>query len=95
MYLEISKSFDRAWHDGLTYNLKRCRVSGKLLSYPRFCRLCGAFNETVERLVAGCMTIANSEKLARHNRALMVMAIAWAKEYGMVEKKQSGMWKIG
>ena len=58
------------------------------------CRLCGEFNETVEHLVAGCKTIANSEYLARHNRALMVMAIAWAKEYGLVGKKQSGKWKI-
>ena len=51
------------------------------------CRLCGEFNETVEHLVAGCKTIANSEYLARHNRALMVMAIAWAKEYGLVGKE--------
>ena len=51
------------------------------------CRLCGEFNETVEHLVAGCKMIANSEYLARHNRALMVMAIAWAKEYGLVGKE--------
>ena len=51
------------------------------------CRLCGEFNETVEHLVAGCKTIANSEYLARHNGALMVMAIAWAKEYGLVGKE--------
>ena len=48
------------------------------------CRLCGEFNETVEHLVAGCKTMANSEYLARHNRTLMVMAIAWAKEYGAI-----------
>ena len=45
------------------------------------------FNETVEHLVAGCKTIASSEYIARHNRALMVMAIAWAKEYGLVGKE--------
>ena len=51
------------------------------------CRLCREFSETVEHLVAGCKTIANSEYLSRHNRALMVMAIAWAKEYGLVGKE--------
>ena len=28
--------------------------------------------------------MANSEYLSRHNRALMVMAVAWAKEYELV-----------
>ena len=51
------------------------------------CRLCREFSETVEHLVAGCKTIAKSEYLSRHNRALMVMAIAWAKEYGLVGNK--------
>ena len=31
MYLDISKAFDRVWHDGLTYKLKRCGVSGEFL----------------------------------------------------------------
>ena len=48
------------------------------------CRLCHAHSETVEHLVAGCKVLANSEYLSRHNRALMIMAVAWAKEKGLV-----------
>ena len=32
VYLDISKAFDRVWHDGLIYELKRCGVSGQLLT---------------------------------------------------------------
>ena len=31
VYLDISKAFDRVWHDGLIYKLRRCGVSGQLL----------------------------------------------------------------
>ena len=41
----------------------------------------------VEHLLAGCKKIANSEYLTRHNRALMVMAVAWAKEYHLVKNE--------
>ena len=32
VYLDISKAFDRVWHDGLIFKLKRCGVSGNLLA---------------------------------------------------------------
>ena len=35
--------------------------------------------ETVEHLVAGCKVLANTEYLTRHNRAMMIMAVAWAR----------------
>ena len=33
LYLDISKTFDRVWHYGLIYKLKRCGVSIQLLSH--------------------------------------------------------------
>ena len=48
------------------------------------CRVCNDQEETVEHLVAGCKVLANNEYLSRHNRALMVMAVEWAKEYELV-----------
>ena len=50
------------------------------------CRLCGQQRETVEHLLAGCNVLANSEYLTRHNRALIILAISWAKEFKLVEK---------
>ena len=40
----------------------------------------------MEHLLAGCKVLANSEYLTRHNRALMILAISWAKEFNLVEK---------
>ena len=32
VYVDISKAFDKVWHDGLIHRLKRCGVSGQCLS---------------------------------------------------------------
>jgi hypothetical protein len=48
------------------------------------CRVCHVYNETVEHLVAGCKMLANCEYLSRHNRALMVLAVTWAKENELI-----------
>ena len=48
------------------------------------CRVCFEQIETVEHLVAGCKVLANGEYLSRHNRPLMILAIAWAKEHDLV-----------
>ena len=48
------------------------------------CRLCGEYKETVEHLLAGCKILANSDYLSRHNRALMVFAVAWSKEHKLL-----------
>ena len=51
------------------------------------CRLRGQQKETVEHLLAGCKVLPNNSKyLSKHNRALMILAISWTKEFNLVEK---------
>ena len=62
------------------------------------CRLCKEQQETVEHLLDGCKMLASSEYLARHNKALMVMAVAWAKEKNLLDqnvKWYRGKWERG
>ena len=42
------------------------------------CRICTQHSRKVEHLLAGCTKLPNSEYLTRHNRALMILAVAWA-----------------
>ena len=32
VFLEISKAFDKVWHDGLRFKLKNCGISGSLFT---------------------------------------------------------------
>ena len=50
------------------------------------CRLSGQQRETVEHLSAECKVLASSKYLTRHNRALIILAISWEKEFKLVEK---------
>ena len=52
----------------------------------------------MQDLLAGCKMLASSEYLARHNRALMVLAVAWAKEQNLLDqnvKWYQEKWKRG
>ena len=41
------------------------------------CRLCREQRETAQHLLGGCKMLTSSEYLARHNRALVMMAAPW------------------
>ena len=56
------------------------------LAECRKCRLYGQQRETVEHLLASCKVLANSKHLTRHNIALMILAISWAKEFNLIDK---------
>ena len=62
------------------------------------CRICFSHGETVVHLVAGCRVLANHEYLTRHNRALMIWAVAWSKEYELIVEDTvwyKGRWEQG
>ena len=61
-----------------------CHFDDVGLMEDRRCRVCFQHSKTVKHLVDGCQKLANSEYLSRHNRALMILAIAWAKEHGLI-----------
>ena len=50
------------------------------------CRICFSHGEMVEHLIAGCRVLANNEYLTTHNRALIILAVAWAKEYELIRE---------
>ena len=52
------------------------------------CRLCGKFDETVNHLLAGCTVLAGKEYLRRHNNALMILAVEWAKKEKILKEEE-------
>ena len=51
-----------------------------------------------EQRETGCKMLASREYQARHNKALMVMAVAWAKEQNLLDKNvkwYQEKWKRG
>ena len=48
------------------------------------CRVCGSYKENVQHILAGCKVLAGNEYLVRHNQALMVFAVQWAKMKGLL-----------
>ena len=65
---------------------KLWKVSKGIADGRDMCRLCGSFRETVHHLLAGCQMLAGKEYLQRHNKALMVLAVAWAKKYEIIDE---------
>ena len=48
------------------------------------CRIYTQHSETVEHLIAGYTKLANNEYLTKHNRALMILTVAWAEQQELV-----------
>ena len=64
----------------------RARKEVRALTENSQCRLCQEQQETVPHLLAVCKMLASCKYLARHNRALMVMAAAWVKEQNLLDQ---------
>ena len=48
----------------------------------------------LEEQVAECIVLSNIEHLTRHNRALMILAVTWAKEHKLIGANTVGYKKI-
>ena len=51
------------------------------------CMLCSLKRETVHYWLSGCTVLAGSEYLQRHNKALMVFVVEWAKKEALYSKR--------
>ena len=74
------------------------KVSRGLTYADDKCGLCGEHRETVDHLLAGCKLLAGNAYLTRHNRALMILAVQWTKEFELIEtqtKWYSERWERG
>ena len=65
----------------------KCWKVARGLNKDKRCRVCKERDETVEHLVAGCKVLAGQDYLSRHNRALMILAVMWAKEKGLIDEQ--------
>ena len=63
------------------------KVARDLPTETPMCRLCMQYQETVHHLVAGCKVIAGNDYLQRHNNALMIFAVAWGKQEGLLAEE--------
>ena len=61
------------------------KVSRGLTCADDKCRLCGEHRETVDYLLAGRKLLAGNGYLTRHNWALMILAVQWAKEFELID----------
>ena len=57
---------------------------GRGLTDNNSCRIGTQHYETVEHLIAECTKLANSECLTRHNQALVILVVDWAKQQELV-----------
>ena len=79
------------WENGSNYDNVGANGGDKIMKRSeRADRRCTQHSETVEHLVAGCTKLAKSEYLTRHNRALMILAVASAKQHELVD--QEAVW---
>ena len=60
------------------------KVSRGLNVTTENCRLCDAYKETVMHILSGCKVLAGSDFLKRHNNALMVLIVEWAKQESLL-----------
>ena len=56
------------------------------------CRIYTQHSETVEHLVVGCTKLANIEYLTSHNRELIILPVAWAKQQELVGRTIKQSW---
>ena len=65
----------------------RKTLRGVYMSSQRIAaRLCSFKRETVHHWLSGCTVLAGSEYLQRHNKALMVFVVEWAKKEALLEE---------
>ena len=62
----------------------RIRGTGRQIEDVR-CRVCNSQNETVQHWLTGCTPLAAGEYTERHNAALMVLAVEWAKQEELLD----------